>query len=45
MGFPNLFMDKMDRVGVLQGPFPNHDWKFSAEIDGIHDVGIEIELR
>lgn len=45
MGFPNLFMAEMDRVGVLQGPFPNHGWKFSAEIDGIHDVRTEIEWR
>lgn len=45
MGFPNLFMAEMDRVGVLQGPFPTHEWKFSAETDGIHDVGIEIEWR
>jgi len=45
MGFPNLFMVEMDRVGVLQGRFPSHNWKFSAEIDGIHDVGTEIEWR
>ena len=45
MGFPNLFMAEMDRVWVLQGPFPTHDWKFSAETDGIHNVGTEIEQR
>jgi len=45
MGFPNLFMVEMDRVGVLQGPFPTHDWKFCAETDDIHDVGTEIEWR
>lgn len=45
MGFPNLFMAEMDRVGVLQGPFLTHDFKFSVETDGIHDVGTEIEWR
>lgn len=24
MGLPNLLMAEMDRVGVLQGPFPIH---------------------
>jgi len=43
MVFPNMFMAKMDRVGVLQGPFPTHDWKYGIETDCIHDVGIEIE--
>lgn len=42
IGFQNLFKAEMDRVGVLQGPFPTHDWKFNAETDGIHDVGTEI---
>ena len=45
MGFPNLFIAEMDRVGVLQGPFPTHDWKFSVETDGIHHVGTKIEWR
>lgn len=45
MRFPNLFMAKMDRVGVLQGPFLIHDWKFSAKTHGIHNVGTKIEWR
>jgi hypothetical protein len=45
MGFPNLFVVEMDGVGVLQSPFPNPDWKFSIEIDDIHDIGTEIKWR
>lgn len=45
MGFQNMFMAEMDRVGVQQSPFPTHDLKFSVEIDGIHYIGTEIKWR
>jgi len=45
MGFPHPFVTEMDGVGVLQSPFPTHDWKLSTKIDGIHDIGIEIKWR
>lgn len=45
MGFQNFLMAEMDRVGVLKGPFPTHDWKFSAEKNGVHNVGTKIDWR
>jgi len=38
-------MAKVDEVGVLQSPFPIHDWTFSIETDGIHDGGTQIKWR
>jgi len=45
MGFPNLFVVEMNGLGVLQCPFSTHDWKFSIEIDDIHDIVTEIKWR
>ena len=45
MGFPHLFVAEMDGVGLLQSPFPTHDWKLSTETDDIHDIGTEIKWR
>ena len=45
MGFLNLFMAEMDRIGVLQSPFTAHDWKFSEKTYGIHDVCTKIKWR
>lgn len=45
MGFPHPFLTEMDGVGLLQSPFPTHDWNLSIETYGIHDIGTEIKLR
>ena len=43
MGFTHLFVTAIDGVGVLQSPFPTHDWKLGTEIDGIDDIGTQIK--